>query len=133
MISDSKKRILYVGKLWTGSVHDITIFKDEFSWINFRGKRTHVDLGFQGMESIIYNARVVKPHKKPKGKLSGDFERSINKIFSSFRVRVENALAGCKHFFINQIKSRMKCREQILENFQLSAGLYNYKLKFSIN
>ncbi len=133
MISDSKKRILYVGKLWTGSVHDITIFKDEFSWINFRGKRTHVDLGFQGMESIICNARVVKPHKKPKGKLLGDFERSINKIFSSFRVRVENALAGCKHFLVNQIRSRVKQKEQILENFQLTAGLHNYKLKFSIN
>ncbi|MCS7077539.1 MAG: transposase family protein [Bacteroidia bacterium] len=34
-ISDSKKRILYIGK-WRGSVHDITIFKNEFSWINFK-------------------------------------------------------------------------------------------------
>jgi hypothetical protein len=71
------------------------------------------------------------PHKKPKGKLLGAFEKSVNKIFSSFRVRVENALAGCKSFLINQIRSRVKDREQILENFQLSAGLYNYKLKFS--
>ncbi|MDW8301765.1 MAG: transposase family protein [Bacteroidia bacterium] len=47
MMSDSKKRILYVGKLWSGSIHDITIFKNEFSWINFRGKRTHVDLDFK--------------------------------------------------------------------------------------
>jgi hypothetical protein len=85
------------------------------------------------MKAIIYNGCVIMPHKKPKGKLLGAFEKIVNKIFSSFRVRVENALAGCKSFLINQIRSRMKDREQILENFQLSAGLYNYKLKFSIN
>jgi hypothetical protein len=44
-----------------------------------------------------------------------------------------NALAGCKSFLINQIRSRMKNREQIVENFQLSAGLYNYKLKLLLN
>jgi hypothetical protein len=122
---------LYVGKLWAGSVHDITIFKNECSWINFRGKRIHVDLGFQGMKVIICNGCVIMPHKKPKGKLLGAFEKSVNKIFSSFRVKVENALAGCKSFLINQIRSRTKNSEQIVENFQLSAGLYNYKLKFS--
>jgi hypothetical protein len=70
------------------------------------------------------------PHKKPKGKLLGAFEKSVNKIFSSFRVKVKNALAGWKSFLINQIRSRMKNREQIVENFQLCAGLYNYKFKF---
>jgi hypothetical protein len=34
---------------------------------------------------------------------------------------------------INPIKSCMKDSEQILENFQLSAGLHNYKLKFLLN
>jgi hypothetical protein len=91
----------------------MSIFKNEFSWINFRGKRIHVDLGFDGIEGIICNASVAKPYKKPKGKSLGAFEKRMNQIFSSFRVKVENALAGCKHFLINQIKSRMKDREQI--------------------
>jgi hypothetical protein len=42
-----------------------------------------------------------------------------------------NTLAGYKNFLINPIRSRMKNREQIVENFQPSAGLYNYKLEFS--
>jgi hypothetical protein len=107
------------------------IFKEEFSDLNFRGKRIHVDLGFQGIKSLICNARVVIPRKKPKGKSLDAFEKGINQIFSSFRVKIENAIAGCKHFLINQIRSRVKQKEQILENFQLTAGLHNYKLKFS--
>lgn len=63
------------------------------------------------------NALVAKPCKKPEGKLLDEFEKSVNNTFSSFKVRVENALAGCKNFFINQIKSGTKDREQILENF----------------
>ena len=93
----------------------------------------HVDLGFQGIKDVIENAKVVIPFKKPKGKLLDELQKNINRIFSGFRVRVENALAGCKHFFINQIRSRFQQREQILENFQLSAGLHNYKLKYSSN
>ncbi len=114
-------------------MHDITIFKREFSCIDFKGKRVHVDLGFQGIEHVLLNGQIAKPYKKPKGKLLGDFEKEVNRILSSFRVKVENALAGCKHFFINQIRSRVKDREQIAEHFELCAGLYNYKLQFSSN
>lgn len=124
---------MYVGKLWSGRVHDITIFKNEFSSINFRDKRVHVDLGFQGIEHVILYGQIAKPYKKPKGKLLGDFEKEVNRILSSFRVKVENALAGCKHFLINQIRSRVKHKEQIADHFELSAGLYNYKLQFSSN
>jgi hypothetical protein len=68
-------------------------------------------------------------HQYDKPLLLGAFEKSVKKIFLSFRVNAENTLASCKIFFINQIKSRTKNREQISGN----AGLYNYKLKFSIN
>lgn len=130
-ISDCHKQILYIGKLWAGSIHDVKILKEELSQIDFRGKSVHVDLGFQGIKDMIKNAKVIIPFKKAKGKSLDELEKKLNRIFSGFRVRVENALAGCKHFFINQIRSRFQQREQILENFQLSAGLHNYKLKYT--
>jgi hypothetical protein len=64
-----KSAAVILKDFWAASVHDITIFKNECSWINFRGKRIHVDLGFQGMKVIICNGCVIMPHKKRKGKL----------------------------------------------------------------
>lgn len=130
-IATPDRQTKYVSPLYAGSVHDMTVFKNELSNIDFGGRRVHVDLGFQGIKDVIKNACVIIPFKKPKGKALDELKKGINKVFSSFRVKIENAYAGCKHFLINCIRSRVHEKEQILEHFQLSAALNNFKIKFS--
>jgi len=119
--------IKYVGPVSPGTKSDITTFREEFKDVSFVGKKIWADLGFYGLKESEIDGKIVMPHKKPKGKELTDEQRSENKNISAVRVIVENAIAGCKHFFICQNRNRFKIRERIDEFFYICSGLSNLK------
>jgi hypothetical protein len=132
IIASLTKRIVYLGCLWNGKAHDITIFKEELSRFSFKGKRVHLDLGFYGLALEQLGGIFFMPNKKPKGKELSEISKRENKFLSSIRVIVENALAGVKSFFICRTKNRFHYQEKTHEAFNLAVGLHNFKRTFAI-
>lgn len=129
VISTLLGTIKYVGLLWNGKSADITLFRSELGEISFKNKKVHVDLGFYGLAAELKEGLLMIPHKKPKKKELNAEQKTENTKMSSVRVIVENALAGTKHFFICTIKNRFHKIKKIQENFDLCAGLSNFKGK----
>lgn len=128
MISDLRKRIIYIGLLWNGACHDFTIFKKELQHLDFSDKRIWVDLGFNGIKKKVKHGVINIPHKKPKGGELTDHQKTENKAQSSVRVAVENSISGIKRHFILRHECRLRLWSKINDALEACAGLYNFKL-----
>lgn len=85
--------VLFLGKTQDGKVHDKTCIEDE----NIKCRdpiKMLTDLGFLGLQ--IFNILIYTPKRKPKGKELTDDQKTINRIISSTRVKVEHAISGIK-------------------------------------
>jgi hypothetical protein len=124
-----------VSKLYSGSVHDFTIFKKELGSVFLHGseklKTLCVDLGFLGIQKIATNYAIEIPYKKSKYHPLSDSSKLVNKQLSSRRVSVENAIGNQKRYFI----LRQECRSSNVNKIQfevfLCAGLANFKRTFT--
>lgn len=65
MITSPQHEVLYLSETYEGSVHDITIVKEE-NWQFPENIIVYQDTGFQG--HAPHNVLVMQPLKKPKGK-----------------------------------------------------------------
>lgn len=135
------KKIIFIGKTVTGSVHDYKLLKNEFStaydW--FLYNRIVVDLGYQGIKTDYQsNHNVVIPNKKPrKSKKNPEpaltkEQKAENKLISKKRIYVENAIGGMKRFQI--LVTRLRNKSDFIKDIviRLAAGLYNLKNNFTI-
>ena len=138
VISDKKKRILFLSQPYCGSVHDYTILKDEFPiseplW--FSENDVYVDLGFRGIEKDYESDRIKIPIKRKSRKSKKDpkipsteEQKIFNKGVSSERIYVENAIGGMKRYW--WLSNRLRCRDAEYYSMVagIAAGLWNFQL-----
>ena len=139
VMSDKKKQIYYVSKLYDGSNVDFGLLKNEFppeyDW--FRNVKLLVDLGFVGIEKI-YNIKelIIGEKKKSKSKSNPnsrltDEQKELNKKVSKERIFVEHAIGGIKIYRILKNRCRLKTPELKDRIIGVCAGLWNYHLAIS--
>jgi hypothetical protein len=135
VMSDKKKWIYYVSKLYDGSNVDFSLLKREFppekNW--FKNVRLLVDLGFVGIEKIytVIKDLVIGEKKKrksksnPISKLTED-QKERNKEVSKERIFIEHAIGGMKIYRILKNRCRLKNMELKDRILGVCAGLWNY-------
>ena len=108
-------------------MHDFTIFKQIFSGFDFSKMKVYVDLGFLGIKKIIKYNELYIPHKNTKLRPLTDSQKEENRQQASTRVKVENAIAKVKTYFILRIKNRMKKIQTLHDAFNICTLLANFK------
>lgn len=136
VISNSKRVILFLGMTTFGSMHDFTLFKQEFApdkpW--FEAFRIWVDLGYLGFDKNYETLELRLPHKKPRRSKANpnptltDQQKEENRQMSQVRVVVENAIAGLKRFNSLVHKFRNRKVNFVDEVVLAAAGLHNLSL-----
>jgi hypothetical protein len=130
VITDSEKRILYLGDTCPGSFHDYKLLKKSKIMEAIPRKcRIWVDLGFQGIRRDYPNhEKIVIPNKKPKNAELSKYQKEHNQIASRARIRVEHAIGGVK-----RLQSLSQVYRNKKENFEdrimnIGCGLWNLHL-----
>lgn len=113
--------------MYDGKIHDFTIFKQLFANFDFSDLRVYVDLGFLGIKKAVTIEELYIPYKSSKKCPLSDIQREINYIYSRIRVRIENAIAKIKSFFILRIENRMRISTKLNDAFHICSMLANYK------
>lgn len=128
VIASQKKEILYLTQTKSGRRHDKRLL-DKSGIENLPAKVTAwVDTGFAGLSKIHSNTQIPKKHTR-KRPLTYE-EKENNRIISSFRSAVEHAICGIK-----RLKATTDVYRNRKVNFDdtlmlLSAGIWNYHLRF---
>lgn len=141
-LSNAKRRIFYISKIYDGKNTDFGIFKLEFppglGW--FICFKVIVDLGFIGIAKLYNIKELLIGHKKnrktknnPNPEPLTEEQKAWNRQVSKERIYGEHAIGGMKRYRMLKNKSRSKCND--LKNCILGvcAGLWNYKLSFANN
>ena len=98
LISDTKRRVIFLGRTFKGSSHDYKIFKKELppSRLDFESVKIAVDLGYQGIKKDYSSAQQISiPNKKPRKSKENPNpsltrkQKAQNKKMASKRVVVE--------------------------------------------
>lgn len=119
IISDSERRIIFLGKTFSGSTHDYKMFKTEFSpskpW--FSNIKVGVDLGYQGIKNDYFDSQhIYIPNKKPRKSKNNPNpsltkeQKQENKTIASKRIVVEHAIGGMKSFHILSTRFRNRAK-----------------------
>ena len=130
MISNVKRKILYLSQCWIGKIHDFKILKEEFppeqNW--FENFKVRVDLGYLGIAKEYVCKALSIPHKKPKKQELDAMQKLENRIFAQERVKVEHAIGGMKRYRI--LSDRLRMHDIALYNdvLEVCAGLWNFQL-----
>ena len=132
IISTKKKRIGFLSKTMEGKESDITILRATAPprFIPPYVK-THVDLGFKGLDTEFPDHRISIPAKKPRTRDLTQTQKEKNKKKSSVRVLVEHAIGGIKRFGIVSQVFRNKKEGFDDTALLISSGLWNYHLAMS--
>lgn len=128
IISDEKKRILFLSPTKSGRRHDKRIVDKSILKIPDNvGKWT--DTGFQGLDKLYEN--VIRPKKGTKKHPLSQEDKQNNKIISSFRVVVEHAIAGIKRFRVltDALRNKIGLFDDMV--MEVCSGLWNYHLRYS--
>lgn len=128
IVSDEKKRILFLSPTKSGRRHDKRIVdKSVLHLPDSVGK--WMDTGFQGLDKLYEN--VVMPKKGTKRCPMSQSDKADNRIISSFRVVVEHALAGIKRFRIltDVLRNKIGLFDDML--MEVCSGLWNYHLRYT--
>lgn len=140
ILSNNKMYIWYLWPTVEGKTHDYTMLKDEFlnvKWV-FSESNLLLDLWYLWAEKDFWSSckSLLIPKKKPrKSKNTPDpkltkKEKETNKIISSFRIKVENAIGGAKRFWITSQIFRNKCEIFNDTIMEIACGLWNFHLSF---
>jgi hypothetical protein len=131
IISDEKRRIVFVSPTREGKLHDLKqlkktgilqhIPKDITLW---------VDKGYQGIERILQDDNnVMIPHRKPRGRELSDEQKQENRLISGIRIVVEHAINGIKRFSaMSSIYRNRKGQDDSM--IYLCASLWNFHLQY---
>ena len=145
VITDTSKRILWIGKTAPGSTHDLTLLKEDppdlgiLTRIMSDGGTPeqdqpvlYVDKGYQGISECYPGADTRQPAKRrrnSKGRAGGltQEELSRNKEINCIRVVVEHAIGRIKQY---RITTRPYCGtpEELNDELNIIAGLVNLSL-----
>jgi hypothetical protein len=127
---DSKKKIIFLTPTKSARRHDKRL-ADKVSFFDYVPERiaVWVDTGFQGVLKQHHNTLI--PKKAIRGKPLTVHYKEENKLISSFRVRVEHAIAGIKRFGI--LSGVLRNRKIYFDDLvmELGCGLWNFHLKVS--
>jgi DDE superfamily endonuclease len=135
IISDKKRRILYVSGVYKGREHDYSLLQKEFppdvAW--FEGLRVRLDLGFQGFQDLYACAQLHIPVKRKRTKKGISNELSLdqkqhNQESSKERIVVEHAIGGMKRYRILEHRNRLRAKPVINQVVGVCAGLWNFSL-----
>jgi hypothetical protein len=130
ILTDEKKKILFLSPTKSARRHDKRL-ADKISLFEHipESVTAWLDTGFQGILKQHYNTLI--PKKATKGKPLSITDKEENKIVSSFRVRVENAIASIKRFSV--ISGTLRNRKAYFDDLimEISCGLSNFHLKVS--
>ena len=135
VIKGEGNQILYVSKLYKGTVSDYVMLKTEFPahihW--FENKEVRIDLGFQGFATEYRCLRVRIPHKRKRvangesNALTSE-QMAYNKELASVRVVIEHCISRLKQMRFIQQTIRIRCLDFLNRLIQLAASLANFKL-----
>lgn len=135
VISNKKRKILFVSEIHVGTVADIKILEKEFpptiSW--FSKKIVRIDLGFQSFIDKYTAKETHIPHKKKrvaKGQSNEltDIQKEENKELGKERIYVEHSIGGFKRFKILANRLRIKSKYLINQIIGVCAALWNFYL-----
>lgn len=140
ILSNKKRKILYISKLYTGAKHDYSMMKTEFPpeipW--FTHFSLLLDSGFQGADTK-YKAAEIKitfRRKRVKKGETNDLtpeQMAHNKAVGSERIYVEHSIGGMKRFRILYNRIRIKSNKTLDTIINVTAGLWNFHLDFITN
>ena len=130
ILSNSRKKVLYVSQCWVGKTHDDRMFTEEFppgqDW--FKGFRVRVDLGFLGIEKDYGCKELRLPNKKKKKQELSPEQKSENKLLASERIAVEHCIGGVKRYRILSDRLRVHDLDSYNVILGVCAGLWNFYL-----
>ena len=125
IVTDSKKKILVFTPTKHGKIHDKRLLDKSVLHLPEEVAKI-VDTGFQGLQKQYANVFI--PKKRSKYNPLTEVERQMNKLISSTRIVVENAIAGMKRFKV--ARDIYRNRTGIDDMFTLlSCGLWNFHLE----
>ena len=125
ILVNEKGRILSVSRPAGGKKHDLKVRLSGPAV----SSRTQLigDSGYQGLQHT--HAKTCLPYKKPRKQQLDKAKRFYNRMLSSFRMGVENAIRRIKIFRIIKEQYRNKRIDYALK-FNIVAGLTNFKLGY---
>ena len=125
---NEKKRILVVTVTKSGRRHDKRLADKDCLFEHIpKEVSVWVDTGFQGI--LKQHANTLIPKKATRGKLLTCAEKEENRVISSFRVIVENAIAGIKRFKAYADIWRNKIAGLDDQVMRISCGLWNLHIE----
>ena len=129
IITNKKKRILFLSKTEGGRQHDFTMVKKHAPPNKIPEKvKQHMDLGFKGYQAQFPNHRISMPERKPRTRDLCQTKINQNKRKSGVRVLVEHAICGVKRLRIVTDIFRNKVEGVGDKAMLISCGLWNYHL-----
>jgi hypothetical protein len=132
-LSNKKRKIIYISKLYTGAQHDFSMLKTEFSptlpW--FEAFSLLLDSGFQGIDSLYKTKELKITFKRRRAKKGQTNEltpeqMAHNKQVGSERIFVEHAIGGLKRYRILYNRIRLKGDDTLNRIINTAAGLWNF-------
>ena len=131
--------IVFLGQTHSGKNHDFGMFKkDCLGFVESKGYRFYVDLGYKGIKKFFNNLHeVFIPHKKPRKSKNNpnpcldDKQKSYNKSVSKERIYVEHSIGRVKIFKIVSHKFRGRKEGWNHTTMKISTALHNFKIIFN--
>ena len=134
---------MFIWYLWptvSWKMHDYTMLKDEFLDVKsiFSETSLMLDLWYLWAEKDFWEDSlwILIPKKKPKKSKNNPEpeltleEKESNRIISSFRIKVENAIGWAKKLSIVSQIFRNKCEKFNDDVMEIACGLWNLHLIF---
>jgi hypothetical protein len=131
-MSTPAKRILFVSKLYNGSVHDKKMadeqLKDKAAL--FKAKELRVDLGFLGIDKQLQDCQVEIPEKKKQKQELTLEQKRANQEKGKNRVCIEHAIGGMKRYRLIMERIRIRKLSLLDTLVGICAGLWNFHSGF---
>jgi hypothetical protein len=125
LIANIEGEIIYLGETFEGSLHDKKMY--DLAELKFPDQWhcLWVDLGFIGIEAK--SVEIFMPEKKPKGEELSNFQKDLNTLIASIRVKVEHAIAGVKRLKIIRNQIRLHGWQKRDRMMNIACGLHNLR------
>jgi hypothetical protein len=135
ILSNKKRKILYISQLYTGAKHDFSMLKTEFPsslpWFN--NYILWLDSGFQGFSDYYETTTLhlsLRRKRAKKGEKSDltPVQLIHNRSVAKQRIYVEHSIGGMKRYRILYNRIRLKNDATIDRIINVGAGLWNFNI-----
>jgi len=123
----ANQRTLATSRIYSGSIHDISIEKSERMIDNVPQESFQpLDLGYLGIRKLYPDHYIVLPPKRTQRRKLHRIERDMKKRHSKQRIHIEHTFARLKHYNILKLYRGPKSRfDHVFDNI---AAMYNLQL-----